>query len=143
MKKITIILIALLFVGCKNPIEVTSSKKQTVIPGQQNQKSYINYLIEVNIKNKVDITIESVVVTDKSKCYTVDFLLKKDKASTYTKNINEKGTYFIEAALKEGKYVEKQICNQSLNSLIVHYKENGISKKIEITSFIEEEKRRR
>ena len=145
MKKFFGFLIVLLLVGCKSDMKIISSIKQKVIPGIETAKPFTNYIFKVQIKSDLDITINRVLVIENKQCFQPKLLIKKEKSASYIDKINSKGTYFFEVAIKDGNYSKVDDCdaNGSKDKVILFYSVNNQQKEMEISSFLEEEKRRR
>mgnify|MGYP005990742101 CR=1 FL=1 len=146
MKKLIVFLVAILFIGCKDDMEILSSKKQTIISGIKTIKPYIKYVFKVNVKSDIDISIDKVLVVDSKECFELKPLIKKEGLPSYSEKINSKGIYYISAVLKEGSYTKKDDCiSLKKDKVIVFYTSGGKQKKIEINSnsVVKEEKRMR
>lgn len=136
-----------IFLGCTHTsIELISSEKQSIIPGIRSEKTYTNYVFEVKIKEKTDIRIDSFLVYQRGKqCLKAEkYFIKKEKTAQYVQTFNEVGKYYIHIPLKEDNFKEKKDCIKSKeDTLVIHYRENGKTKMLNITSFIEKQIRKR
>lgn len=143
MKKVSVFLIIFTLFSCKSDIEIISSIKQKVIPGLQSVKSYTNFIFKIDVKSDINVTIDSILVIENKQCFQPKYLIKKEGLAGYIDKINSKGTYSVEAAIKEGNYLKLDKCNTSEDKVILFYTKNNEQKKLDINSFITEEKRRR
>ncbi len=144
MKKISLFFLVLCCFGCKNKIEIISSIKQTVIPGVKTVKSYTNYVFKVDVNTNEIISIDSLLVYQNKQLLYPKFLIKKEGASKYTDKIKASGVYLIEAAIKEGNFLNAtKIIEDEINKVVMFYTFKDKKSKMEINSFEEKKKRRR
>lgn len=130
--------------ACNPSIRLTSKVKQTVYPGLHTEKRYINYVLNCSVNTDEIISIDSIHVFQKEKCYKINsYLLKKEKSASYSEKIIEKGNYVLEIPLKEKNISVIANCKKQQDEMIVHYKEGKVSKKMHLDTFVEVRKTKR
>lgn len=134
-KTFTFFVLLMLIYGCKSPITITSSIKETVIPGRPTEKAYTNYVVNFNIQNETLVTIDSIKVHQLTNCFSTNFLLKKSNDASYLEEISEKGNYTLEIPLRANYIVKTETCNSEKEEVVIYYQENGNHKEISVSEF--------
>ena len=143
MKRTIAILSLLTLFACDGSLQITSTKKQTIIPGIRTSKPFSKYLLEVEVNSGKTIKLDSVLVFEKEKEVrkTTPFI-RDQKTNNVVAEVNVNGKYLVVATVTEKSPVV-QSGEVTADKIVVYYKENNHNRKIEITSFTEETVRKR
>jgi hypothetical protein len=142
-KNIIVLIFGILFVNCNSQIKLLQSTKQTVLPGRRDQESYTNFIFKFSVKSNASILVDSVTILMDKKCYKSKYILNQENTPNYIDQITKKGNYILELPIQENNISLIPNCIKQQSEVVIHYKKDGILKKMQINNFIKETVTRR
>ena len=131
------------FLESRNNLILTSSIKETVIPGRFNIATYNNYIIKFKTLTDASININRIEINTGGNNYVCKYLLKKQNNSHNIEQPSKQGDYILKISLKNNYIISHNNCNYTKEQFIIFYNDNGIKKHIVISDFIKKIKRKR
>jgi len=126
MKKLAyIFIIGLILTGCSSVLNVTSSSKQNIIPGQPKVARKTEFIFSLINNSSHPAKVDKVIVKVNEKFYKLRFdIMDVDKKSTMAE-IPAKGKAVVMAYFQEGRSEEVTIDNKSDGQAIIKFTINN------------------
>ncbi len=130
----------LILSGCTKTFIISSSAKETVIPGLRQAQTYSKYVFDIKINIVTDISVDSLIVYEKNQCYKPNLSILETGTGRLINKITSKGIYKIEAVMRKGNYTITPNCSESENKAVFFIKNKGKQRELIINSFVKRKK---